>query len=100
LNALRDYWRQNPSFQGVVLELPEKSGNAGAVSFFAAAASMAVSIGRAVPLSSKNVLILFSKARDRELLTHRLAKSLRTRALVSFEAKSPGEAFSRIQSCL
>jgi hypothetical protein len=99
-NELRNHWLRNPSSQGIVLELPERLGEAGFETFFAMAASMASSVGRTVPLPSKNILILFSKARDRELLTHRLAKSLRTRALASFEAGSPGEAFSRIQSCL
>ncbi|MDR0388285.1 MAG: hypothetical protein LBH57_09655 [Treponema sp.] len=99
-NALRNYWLQNSSFQGIVLELPEHAGGAGFKTFFAAVSSMVASIGRALPLSSKNVLFLFSKDLDRELLTHRLVKTLRTRALVSFEADSPGEAFSWIQSCL
>jgi hypothetical protein len=100
LNALQNYWRLNPSFQGIVLEGPKTPGEAEFELFFDAAASMASSVGRAVPLPSKNILILFPQAPDRELLTHRLVKSLRTRALASFEAKSPGEAFSRIQSCL
>ncbi|MDR2742637.1 MAG: hypothetical protein LBB98_10870 [Treponema sp.] len=100
LNALWNYWRQNPSFQGIVLELPKSPGKAEFEAFFTAAASLAASIGRTIPLPSKNILILFSKVRDRELLTHRLVKSLRTRALAGFEAKSPGEAFSMIQFCL
>jgi hypothetical protein len=99
-NMVRGYWLQNPSFQGIVLEPPKYAGEAGDEKFFEAAASMTASFGRAVCLPSKNVLILFSKAGDRELLTHRMVKTLRTRALASFEAESPEEALFRIQSCL
>jgi hypothetical protein len=104
-NIIRGYWLRNPSCQGIVLELPEYAKRdcfpeAGFETFFGTVASMVASFGRAVRLPSKNILILFSKAGDRELLTHRLVKSLRTRALASFEADSPGEVLSRIQSCL
>jgi hypothetical protein len=99
-NVIRGYWLRNPSCQGIVLELPEYAGEAGFERFFGTAASMIASFGRAIRLPSKNILILFSKTGDRELLTHRLVKSLRTKALASFEADSPGEILSRIQSFL
>jgi hypothetical protein len=97
-DQIRGYWRQNPSFQGIVLERPDHSGEAGDKTFFASTASAAASLGRVIRLPSKNILILFPKALDRELLIHRLVRTLRARALAGFEAGSPGEAFSRIQS--
>jgi hypothetical protein len=119
-DMIRGYWLRNPSCQGIVLELPEHARRdcspeagfkevsfqeagfqeSGFEMFFGTAASLVASFGRAVRLPSKNILILFSKAGDRELLTHRLVKSLRTRVLASFEADSPGEVLSRIKSCL
>jgi hypothetical protein len=100
LKAIKRYWLQNPSYQGIVLSLPQYAGEAGFEKFFVKVTSMVASFGYTNRLPSKGILILFSKTRDRELLTHRLVKTLRTKALVSFEAESPDEALSRIQSCL
>jgi hypothetical protein len=97
---IQNYWLQNSSFQGIVLGMPKYAGEAGFEQFFATAASIVVSFGGIIRLPSRNILVLFSRTLDRELLAHRLARTLRTQALVSFEAASPGEAFSRIQSCL
>lgn len=103
-DAVRDmiwgYWIQNSPCQGIVLGLPKYAGEAGVEQFFAAAASIAASFGGSIRLPSKNILILFSHALDRELLVHRLTKTLRTRVLISFDAVSPGEIFSRIQPWL
>ncbi|MDR0377261.1 MAG: hypothetical protein LBH70_05655 [Spirochaetaceae bacterium] len=98
-DSILRYWPNSPC-QGIVLGPPEYLEEAGFEKFFAAADSMSASFGKAVGLPSKNILILFSKTLDRELLTHRLTKSLKTRVVASFEAGSPEEALSRIQSCL
>lgn len=95
---IRAYWLQHSSCQGIVLGPPNYTGEEDFKKFFAAAISAASSFGKIICLPSKNILILFSKTLDRELLTHRLTRTLRTRALTSFEAESPGEVLSRIQS--
>jgi hypothetical protein len=98
--ALERYWLQNSSFQGIILGLPKYAGEGKEKKFFDMVTLMVASFGYTVSLPAKSILILFSKTRDRELLTHRLVKTLRTRALVSFEAESPEDALSRIRSCL
>ena len=52
--------------------------------------------GTVIPLSSGNPLILFRGTVDRELIAHRLSKSLNARLLLSFEAESPENVFERI----
>ncbi|MDR2246958.1 MAG: hypothetical protein LBE17_09900 [Treponema sp.] len=96
---IRAYWLHHSSCQGIVLEPPNYPGEAALKQFFAAAVSAASSFGKVICLPSKNILILFSKTLDRELLTHRLTRTLRARALTSFEAESPEEVLSRIPSC-
>ena len=46
-------------------------------------------IGTVVTLSSGNSLIMFRAAVDRDLIAHRLSKSLNIPSLQSFEASSP-----------
>jgi hypothetical protein len=97
---IRAYCLQHSSCQGIVLGSPNYAGEGKFEKFFATAVSAASSFGKTICLPSKNILILFSKNLDRELLTHRLVRTLRTRALTSFEADSPGEVLSWIQLCL
>jgi hypothetical protein len=97
--ALEGFWRAGSTYQGIILE---RSGDAGSERFFARASSMAASFGRSFRLPSGDALILFSPgsgspSRDRDLITHRLVKTLRTRALAVFHAGSPEEALSRAQ---
>jgi hypothetical protein len=77
------------SVQGIVLELP------GGINFPAAPRDKAFSaqvnrmvcaLGTAAALPSGRCLVLFSHTLDRELLAHRLSKSLKTQALSVFAA--------------
>jgi hypothetical protein len=104
--ALREeiagFWRAGSSYQGIILERPENAGDAEGESFIARASSLAASFGRCFRLPSGDALVLFppgsdSLPRDRELITHRLAQTLRTRALAGFHAESPEEALSCVQ---
>ncbi|GHV10367.1 hypothetical protein FACS189485_23440 [Spirochaetia bacterium] len=68
------------SMQGIVLEgsrLPE---------FSARVNSMVSALGAATALPSRRCLVLFSNSVDRELLAHRLSKSLNTEVLAVFTA--------------
>lgn len=98
--AVEKYWLQNSSCQGIILGLPSYAGAGKEKRFFDMVTRMVASFGYTISLPAKNILVLFSGTRDRELLTHRLVKTLRTRALANFEAESPEEVLSRIRSCL
>ena len=54
--------------------------------------------GIVIPLSTSRPLILFPPGVDHELVAHRISKSLNMTPLLSFEATSPGEALTRIDS--
>ncbi|MDR1239665.1 MAG: hypothetical protein LBK27_06100 [Treponema sp.] len=79
---VREYHKTHPSFQCLVLEFPweEKLSR------------MTANFGVAFPLSPENSLVLIPGGMDRELLAHRLSKSLPARILNQFQAADPGEA--------
>jgi len=54
--------------------------------------------GTVIPLASDRPMILFPIALDRELIAHRLSKTLNTKPLLSFEANNPENVFTRINS--
>jgi hypothetical protein len=100
--ALQGFWLPDSSYQGIILGLPKYAGKTGFEKFFGMVSSMVASFGHTLRLPSGDVLILFSPedsspSRDRDLLTHRLVKTLRTRALAGFHAESPEEVLSRIR---
>ncbi|GHU96078.1 hypothetical protein FACS189479_09750 [Spirochaetia bacterium] len=71
------------SVQGIVLELPAVPGT----EEFSVRVNRAVTaLGAAAALPSRRCLVLFSGAIDRDLLAHRLSKSLNTQALAVFMA--------------
>jgi hypothetical protein len=88
-NDIRAYHRVNPSFQGIVLEnggdVPDNT------------AGMISSFGIAIALPSRNTLILFPPSLDRELIAHRLSKSLHRTCVCTFTADNPDSAFAVIQ---
>jgi hypothetical protein len=90
---LREYHKNHPSFQGIILAAPpgdEKNTEL----FFQTASQMVRFFGELFPLSPENGLILVPGNMDRELLAHRLSKSLNTRIVCHFQADDPGAALS------
>jgi hypothetical protein len=79
---IREYHKNQPSFQGIVLNIP----------FDQKISRMMSDLGAAVPLSRGHTLALIPEDVDRELLAHRLSKSLNAPVLYQFEAGDPGEA--------
>jgi hypothetical protein len=79
---IREYHKNQPSFQGIVLK----------ISFDQKISRIVSDLGAAVSLSWKNTLVLIPEFLDRELLAHRLSKSLNAQVLYQFEADDPGEA--------
>jgi len=57
-------------------------------------------MGTVVPLPSGHPLILFPIVVDRELIAHRLSKTLKTKLLLSFEANNPENASTRLDSLM
>jgi hypothetical protein len=82
--VIAEYHRTNPVFQGLVLETPSQASVTLAVS----------SIGRVIPLSPERSLVLLPKTLDRELIAHRLSKSIGLTILSGFEVESPEGALA------
>jgi hypothetical protein len=76
--------------QGIVLELPAginpPSAALEAEKFSVQVNRMVSALGAAMGLPSRRCLVLFSNTIDRELLAHRLSKSLKTPVLSAFMA--------------
>jgi hypothetical protein len=100
LDALGRYGLQNPVYQGIVLGMPKDVDEDGLDEYFSQLSFMVASFGNTIRLPSDYALILFPAAKDRGLIAHRMAKTLRAVALVDFEATAPDQALSKIQSCL
>jgi hypothetical protein len=92
--AIRNFHAMHFSFQGIVLEIPPENRGETREAFCEKASRMASAFGLAIPLSRENALMLIPEKLDRELLAHRLSKSLNTRVLYSFQADDPGGALA------
>jgi hypothetical protein len=90
---IQEYRKSHPVFQAIVLEFPGNSGETGET-FGEKAARMAGAFGSVLSLPSGSSLVLIPENMDRELLAHRLAKSLHTQVLCQFEADDPGKALT------
>jgi hypothetical protein len=96
---LLKYGKDRAGFQGIVLSPPEDT-NTGSAAFTNQVSAMVHSFGTALPLASSGSLILFDSAKDRELICHRITKTLGVRALFNFAADSPKAAYQLIQPYL
>ncbi|MDR3144840.1 MAG: hypothetical protein LBU21_01030 [Treponema sp.] len=86
-NEILKYCNTYTSVHGIVLAYPknydeEQQGE----SFCAQVNRIVTALGSAVPLSARHTLVLFSNTIDRELLAHRLSKSLETEVPAVFQA--------------
>jgi hypothetical protein len=97
-NSICEYCKQHPVFQGMVLELPAlEDGRNHALRQLD---QMVSSLGVVIPLSKTRDLALFPQDIDRELIVHRLVKSLGVLCPRSFEADSLERAFVVLESFL
>jgi len=106
-NILEDeialFHRMNLDFSCIVLENPDTAGesdSAGKAGFCEKVSAMLDKMGTVVPLPLGRVLILLPIVMDRELIVHRLSKTLNSRPLLSFEANNPENVFTRIDSLI
>jgi hypothetical protein len=104
MEALLKYSRTAPAFQGIVLQTPRKPARGTPretpEEFFRRLAFIVDSFARVVKLPSNDALVLLPDTRDRELISHRLSKTLNTPSLTSFESEKPEQAFSLLQPYL
>jgi hypothetical protein len=94
--AIAQYNKINSQFNGILLDLPADT----AEDFNKAVYNMVTLLGIAVVLPSGRNLILLPGTLDKELVAHRLSKSLNVKALMVFTAESSGEALNFIRSYL
>jgi hypothetical protein len=80
---IQKFYGSYASIQGIVLEQPALPGDK---EFSVQVNRIVSSLGTAMALPSRRCLVLFSNTIDRELLAHRLCKSLKTQALSVFMA--------------
>ena len=108
---IAQYHKMYANFNCIILENPCRAGEpeynsaennsgdkASKANFCKRVSDMISMTGTVIPLSSLCPLILFPAAMDRELIAHRLSKSLDTRPLMSFEANSPENVLNQINS--
>ena len=94
---ITQYHRIYADFNCILLDFPGSDGEDKAA-FCARVSKMITQSGTVISLSSGRPLILLPAAKDRELIAHRLSKSLGANAVLSFEAKNPENALDRINS--
>ena len=92
---IAQFHQMHLDFNCVVLENPS-----GKPDFCEKISSMIDTLGTIVPLAYNCPLILFPIVIDRELIAHRLSKTLKTKVLLSFAASNPENALIRIDSLM
>lgn len=93
-----NFHRLHSDFHCIVLEKPLPAENND--NFFEKVSAMIAKLGSVVLLPSGRALVMLPHALDRELISHRLSRSLNTSAILSFEAGSPENAINRIKSMI
>jgi len=92
---INQFHQMHLEFNCIVLEKPAME-----TTFCERVSAMVDHLGAVIPLPSDRPLILFPAMMDRELIAHRLSKTLNTKVLLSFEASNPEKALIRIDSLL
>lgn len=98
-NTIIKYQKIHPSFQGIILESPHILEEGEKNHFGVHISQMVTSFGSVIPLSPARSLVLFQKSMDRELIAHRLSKSLGLILVLDFEADTAEGAFAVISPC-
>ena len=97
---IAEYNRIHADFNCILLEKPDSAGKEDTSGFCKKIAGMLSMTGTVLSLSTGHPLILLPKHLDRELIAHRLSKTLNSKLLASFEASSPENVFGRINPLL
>jgi hypothetical protein len=91
---IRNFHHTQGSFQGIILEIPPENRGESREVFCEKVSLMASAFGQVFPLSPENLLVLIPDKLDRELLAHRLSKSLNTQVPACFSADDPPGALA------
>jgi hypothetical protein len=101
---ISEFHTRHAVFQGMVLELPwyppigdAPIGDSSVGDARQQLATMVSLLGMAIDLGAGRVLVLFPREIDRQLIAHRLAKSLGAVSPRSFEADSPEHALALLE---
>ena len=97
---ITEYYQIYTNFNCIVLDIPDSTGDEERAGFHKTVSKMLNMTGTVLPLPAGHPLILLPKLLDRELIAQRLAKSLNTKLLESFEADSPENVYNKIKSLL
>jgi hypothetical protein len=97
---LIQYQKKESPFQGIVLDTPGRGAGKGDRKFFDRLGNMILCFGVIVRLSAGRSLVLLPAVLDRELIAHRISRSLDTLALGTFGAADPEGAMQELQPFL
>jgi hypothetical protein len=98
--TIKQYHKTNPSFSGILVDLPEAIKEEDKNGFSQKVSHMVSLFGITALLPANNSLILMPRQADRDLIAHRLKNSLKTKILAAFDADSPEEALKTLQPFL
>ena len=93
---ISEYKKKYRIFGCILLE--DHSREKSKTDFFEKLTKMTGNIGSAGPVNNDHALILLPSEMDRELIAHRLSKSLNAEPVLSFRAVSPEYIIKRINS--
>ncbi|MDR0449854.1 MAG: hypothetical protein LBH26_01140 [Treponema sp.] len=94
---LEKYFGSNVSLQGMVIEAPPGfKAEKGAEDFGVMINRIITLLGFVIPLPSGRVLAILTSAADRELIAHRLEKSLNAKIPALFSAEEPAKVLEYI----
>ena len=92
------FQQSHPEFNGIILENPPLNNSDD--DFCKTVSAIIDKAGSVIPLPSGRPLILLPLAADRQLIAHRLSKTLNAKNLLSFEANNPESALTLINPLL
>jgi hypothetical protein len=99
-DGISRYARSYPRFQGILLKIPVMMDEDGLEGFVTQVEAMTASFGQLIRAPMPWTLILFPPSLDRELISHRITKTLKTLAPLNFEADSSDKALSLLRPYL
>jgi hypothetical protein len=97
-SGIKKYHGSHAAFQGIVVEMTDEYSDS--ADFAPVLSTITASLGEVLPLPSRFCLVLVPGETDRELLAHRLSKSLKTRTPFQFRADSPDKALKLLHAYL
>jgi hypothetical protein len=96
---ITQYQKDQAPFQGIILDAPDR-GQGGGRKFLDRIADMILCFGTVISLPAGRSLILLPASLDRELIAHRISRSLNTPALGAFETPDPEGAMKELRPFL